>query len=343
MVVSTLSAIQGVESVTFLTGQKTKCFNKNRKASMQIAVEKVKSAGRLLEVDDQTFRAQFNQSCFMVSHQLAGHPLFEFDRLFQLLKKADKSKLIWDMGDIKVNQKWNEIKAGNLSVEEAFSRIENSGAWMTFPSIQRDPEYKALLDDYLAEVEDRCSMDSKRYFKFKDAIIFVASPRRVTTYHIDRECSFLLQIRGDKTIYIHDKSDRTVLTEEELEQYWTVNNNSATFKEQYQDRAKACHLAPGIGVHLPVGAPHWVKNGDNVSISLNINMHFHDMYRGNIYRANHYLRKAGLNPTPPGQSKAKDAIKGRVMHCLVSARRILQGRSLPISPAQTRKHGTPWK
>jgi hypothetical protein len=94
---------------------------------------------------------------------------------------------------------------------------------------------------------------------------------------------------------------------------------------------------------LPVGAPHWVKNGDNVSISLNINVHFHDMDWGNIYRANHFLRRVGLKPAPPGQSKTKDILKGRVVHGLISARRLLQRRPLPTSPAKTIKTGPPWR
>lgn len=309
---------------------------------MQTTTETLKTPGRLLNTDDATFRASFNRTAFIVSHQLAGHPLFEFERLFRLLK-TDKSKLFWDMGDIKVNQRWNDIKAGSLSVEEAFNQIENADAWMLFRSIQRDPEYKALLEDYLKEVETRSGVDFKRHVKVKDAIIFVTSPRRVSTYHIDRECSFLLQLRGQKNIYIFDRNDREVITEQELERFWTLDNNAAAYKEKYQDRAQNIRLVPGNGVHIPVGAPHWVKNSNEVSISLNINIHFHDYLRGNIYRANHYIRKLGISPKPLGQSPLRDLVKGKFMHGFISARRLLQRRPLPPSPSRYRKTGPPWR
>lgn len=292
---------------------------------MQSTIGNADRSGKLFEVDDQTFRTQFNITSFMVEHHLSGHPLFEFDRLFQLLK-GGKSSIYWDMGDVKVNQRWNEIKAGNLTADEAFKRIESSSAWMIFRSIQRDPDYKALLERYIAEIEERSGLNFAKYVKVKDAIIFVTSPRRVATYHIDRECSFLLQIRGDKTAYVFDKDDRQVIPEEELERYWAVDNNAATYKEQYQHKAKECLLVPGNGVHIPVGAPHWVKNGDNVSISLNINVHFHEFVKANVYRANYFMRKAGLNPSPPGKSQMTDTVKGSVVGGLTRARRLLQGR-----------------
>jgi len=303
----------------------------------------IKPATRpLFGVDDQTFREKFNRACFEVSHQLANHPLFEFGRLFELLK-VEKSKIYWDMGDVKVNQKWKDIQNSNCSVDEAFSQIEKSQAWMVFRSIQRDPEYKALVKSYVDEIEERSGLDFKRFVKMKDAIIFVTSPGRKTTYHIDRECSFLLQIRGNKVMYTFDKDDRAITTDQELEEYWTVNNNAANYKEQYQNRAQEWQLVPGNGVHIPVGSPHWLKNGNDVSISLNINVHMHDFVRANVYRANYYIRKAGFKPAPPGKSKLGDVVKRNLMGGLIAARRIVKPKKSTISNDRDGKSGTPWR
>jgi len=310
---------------------------------MQTVLEKVKPATRpLFEVDDQTFREKFNQAAFMVTHQLADHPLFQFGRLMELLK-AEKSKIYWDMGDVKVNQKWKDLQNSNCSVDEAFGQIEKSQAWMVFRSIQRDPEYKALVEGYVDEIEQRSGLDFKKYVKMKDAIIFVTSPGRVTTYHIDRECSFLLQIQGNKTLYSYDKNDRVVIPDEMLERYWTVNNNAADYKEEHQSRSQEWQLAPGNGVHLPVGSPHWLKNGNNVSISLNINVHLHDFVKANIYRANYYIRRAGFKPKPPGHSKVGDAIKRNVMGGLIEARRIIKRKKPHHGKAEAGKAGPPWR
>ena len=279
--------------------------------AMKTTITEDRSRGPVFDVsDERTFRENFNNTSFGVEHRLADHPLFAFDRLFELVrKKKAKGELYWDMGDIRINQKWNEVPAPSLSIEEAFNRIENANAWLILRSVHTEPDYRAILDASMAEVERLSGVDFRRYVKLKDSIIFITSPRRITTYHMDRECSMLLQIRGNKAVSVFDPKDRDVLTEEEIERFWAVDNNAASYKERYQNRATTYHLKPGQAVHIPVNAPHWVENGEGVSISMNINFHFHDFVRADLYRVNYALRRLGLSPTPPGTSRVRDAVK----------------------------------
>ena len=100
---------------------------------------------------------------------------------------------------------------------------------------QNDPEYRVLLDRGLAEIKEHIGPGIDSQIMVEDIIIFVTSPKRVTTYHIDRECNFLLQIKGTKTMYVFDRDDRDVLPEEEIERFWTVDNNAAAYKPHLQD------------------------------------------------------------------------------------------------------------
>ena len=267
--------------------------------------------GPVFEVsDEQAFREKFDRESFMVPHNLADNPLFEFDRLFALVKtKADKGEIYWDMGDIKVNTRWSETPAKNLSAAQAFERIENANAWLLLRAVHTDPAYLEILDACMEQVERLSGVDFRRFVKLKDSIIFITSPGRISTYHIDRECSMLLQIRGDKTIHVFDRKDRDVLPEEEIEKFWTVDNNAPRYKEQYQNRANTYLLKPGQAVHIPVNNPHWLKNGSGISISLNINFHYKDFVWADLYRANYLLRRLGLSPTPPGRSGVRDTMK----------------------------------
>ena len=43
---------------------------------------------------------------------------------------------------------------------------------------------------------------------------------------------------------------------------------------------------------------------------MNLNFVFHDRLWGNIYKANHQLRKRGISPRPPGESAFADTVKG---------------------------------
>jgi hypothetical protein len=152
--------------------------------------------------------------------------------------------------------------------------------------------------------------------------LFITSPKRITTYHIDRECSLLLQIQGDKQISIFDRNDREVLSEEEIERFWAVDHNAPRYKPELQHHATVYELRPGNGVHIPVNAPHWVQNGNSISISLNVNFQYRDTVRANLYRLNFVLRKMGVRPSPPGISPIKDRVKSVALLPAVWAKNI---------------------
>jgi hypothetical protein len=160
--------------------------------------------------------------------------------------------------------------------------------------------------------------------RVQNSIVFLSSPGRITTYHIDRECNFILQIQGRKTVYVFDQNDREVLPEEEIERFWAIDNNAAIYKPRYKDRAKVFELEPGDGIHVPVNAPHWVRNGDNISITLSVNFQFDDSYRADIYRANYLLRKLGVRPSPPGRYVVRDKMKSGSIRTIARVRNSLR-------------------
>ena len=267
------------------------------------------------------FRREFDLRPFEFDHSLASHPLFEYSRLLRLAQNTREGRprdLYYDAGEIRVDQRWDETGPKTISVEQAMENIESTGAWIILKRVERDPEYAQLLRDCMTEVEKYLGRDiSKDLRVAQDGIIFVSSPNRITSYHIDRECSFLMQIRGNKSISIFDRDDRAVLAEEELERFWTIDNNAARYKPELQEHARVFELRPGTGVHIPVNCPHWLKNGNNVSISFNINFQFKDHLRANLYRANFALRTLGLRPKSPGRSRVGDAIKRTVVGGMV--------------------------
>jgi len=277
---------------------------------------------RCFEASLRDAQDKFDRQAFQFRHLLADHPLFKIPRLVELVLSRPASEFYFDQGDAAIGQRWNAMPPKTMSLEQAIYQIEQAKAWIIINHAERDPQYRQLLDQALDEILAGSPLEHE--IKTREVIIFVSSPGRVTTYHIDRECNFLLQIAGDKTIYVFDRDDREILSEQEVEQFWSQDNNAAKYKPQYQDRAMAFHLTPGTGVHIPVNCPHWVKNGDAVSVSVSINFQFYDRSRANIYRMNYLMRKAGLNPTPPGRAAWKDALKGAAMTPLVEGRRLLR-------------------
>jgi hypothetical protein len=244
--------------------------------------------------------------------------------LLELSRKLPEADVYYDSGDVRVGQRWDEVPRTELSVDQLIDRIENAGAWILLKKTNQDPRYAAVLDQTLAEAERLVGARFPKKMRMRTIVILITSPNRVTSYHIDPDCNFLCQVRGEKTLYVFDRYDREVLPEEELERFWAVDKNAAVYKERYQGRARTYRLEPGVGVHIPVNAPHWVQNDNNVSVTLAMSFQFPESKLGNIYRFNHYLRKTGLWPVPPGRSVVRDRLKAWTMGGAIGIRNTLR-------------------
>jgi hypothetical protein len=269
------------------------------------------AADHMIELGRDEFAEKFNRRHFVFRHHLSDHRLFELPRLIQLARETAAARaddLYYDAGVQDVSERWGTSRAA-FPVDETIRRIEEAGAWIVLKRADTDPEYGALLNRCFADILEVGGREVERRIRRKEVIIFITSPNRLTTYHIDSENNFLLQLRGKKEINLFRPEDREVTTEQEVERFYTCDTNAAIYKPQLQQRADVLMLEPGMGVHIPLNAPHWLKNGDNISISVSINYHSYDTERAAIYRTNHYLRRLGLQPTPPYKSPLRDAWK----------------------------------
>ncbi len=281
----------------------------------------------MLTIDRELFRENFNRSHFMVGHELADHPLFQIPRLIELANEvATKwpNDLYYEHGEASIGDRWGS-RPTSLSIDETMRRIESAGAWIDLKSAERSPEYGRVLDRCISDLLEVSGRELAAKMRKTQMAIFITSPNRLSTYHIDSECNFLLHLRGKKQISLFSKYDREVLTEQEIERSWTVDTNAAIYKPQFQDRADVVTLLPGKGVHIPVNAPHWVQNGDDISVSVAILFHWWNRDYANLYAANYYLRRLGASPSPPFQSKLRDTLKQPLGAAAIKLRQTLRG------------------
>jgi hypothetical protein len=148
----------------------------------------------------------------------------------------------------------------------------------------------------------------------------MASPGVVTPYHIDHESNFLLQVEGEKDVCLFDQDDRDVLSDTEIEKFYAGDAEAARYKPNLQDRGALFHLIPGSAVHHPPLAPHLVRNGDSVSVSVSIGFCTRTLdRRAKVYQVNSLMRRAGLRPAAPGQSNLRDRIKAAGLEMATSS------------------------
>jgi len=277
----------------------------------------------LLDIEESAAR-NFDRKPFFIRHHLAEHPLFDLERLVELSRRLSADRAEFYAGDVPVYTSPDRTPSTGLSLEETIRRIESCGAWVVLKNVEQDPEYSALLDRCLDEVGDvygSALQDSSDRVGF----IFISSAKAVTPCHLDPEHNFLLQIRGSKTIHV---GDRSFLAASELERYFTGGHRNVDLPEELGSRAAEFRLSPGDGVHVPFTAPHWVVNGDGVSVSFSITFQTPESLRkAVVHKVNAHLRKTGVRPTPPGRSALRDAFKVLGFEAARKARRLVRSVS----------------
>jgi hypothetical protein len=292
------------------------------------------AAGRLLEIDEETFRTHFNRKPFLFRHDVAGHPLFKLSRLAELARTLPPSIVEYNAGKIPVSfPDWENTPYTGLSAEETVRRIEECGSWMVLKRAEAAPDCLQLLNEVLDEIEP-LSEPLEAGMCEREGAVFVTSPGSVTPYHMDHEINFLLQMRGSKTVSVFSASDREVLSELELERHFSgpAIHRNMKFHDRYQERAMVFELKAGYGLHIPTTDPHWIKNGDQVSISFSAAFKTRaSLHRGAVYRLNSQMRRVGINPAPYGRGVLRDAVKYQASRVVGRAQKLLN-----IQPSEGR-------
>ncbi len=278
----------------------------------------------LLDIDADAFGTSFGQRPFLVRHRLAGHPLFELPRLIELSKSLPPDLVEYNAGNIPVNLDPDQTPRNGLSVEETIRRIEECNSWMALKYVDRDPAYRGLLFQCLDEIKP-FSEAIRPGMTQPESFIFISSAGAVTPYHMDPEHNFLLQVRGTKTMTVFDGSDRSLVGDEDLERFYRGEHRNMRLQDDYERRAQAFVLEPGLGVHVPVTFPHHVRVGAGTySISFSITFRTPDLDRvAVLHQVNDRLRRRGYRPAPVGRSELRDKLKYQGFRVWRSTRRLM--------------------
>ena len=281
----------------------------------------------LLHVEAST-AANFDRRPFFIRHRLSGHPLFALERLIALARRLPEDNVAFHAADVPVYAPSERTPSTGLPLEETIRCIETCSAWVVLKSVEQDPEYRALMDRCLDEVGGIYGPVLKRASN-RAAFIFISSAKALTPCHVDPENNFLLQIRGTRMIHI---GDRSLLRERDLERSFMGGHRIVDMPD-LSSCAMKYHLSPGEGVHVPVTAPHWVVNGDDVSVSFSITFLTPKSRRKAIvHKVNAHLRRTGVRPTPPGASRLRDGVKVLGFEAVRSARRLLRSMTPGARP-----------
>jgi hypothetical protein len=262
-------------------------------------------------VESSALKTAYPDKTFALRHSLVGHPLFSLERLVDLLQSMPRDRIEYNSGKAAISQDPATTPVVSLAPDEIIRRIETCDAWMVLKRVESDLAYRAILEEALmtvARAQGFASLEDAGYSDIQ-GFIFVSSPHSTTPFHADNEDNFFVQIHGEKFFHVYDNTDRSIASEEMLEDV-VVKHRNLTFDPTFDARATHYHLMPGDGIFVPYQWPHYVQTADSYSISLAITWKTEAVRRRNdIFVVNSMLRGLGMAQMPPGAQPALDNLK----------------------------------
>lgn len=264
----------------------------------------------------------------VVRHNLSEHPLLSLSALTALAHRLAKKQVRFHAISAQAGSDFERAPEEHrhaMEFDQALASIETSGAWIALHNVQTDPEYRALLDATLDQVEARVGHRDPGMFN-RAFWIFIQSPGSVTPFHMDHEQNFLMQIRGRKTARVWHPED--CLDNYTLEVFHSeYTRREVRYDDAWNVRAHKFDLEPGVGCYMPFTGPHLVHNLDGVSVTISMTYCTEETRRvETIHRGNHSLRRLGFTPKAVGSAPWLDAVKHRAFGGYLSARSRLRGR-----------------
>jgi hypothetical protein len=269
-----------------------------------------------LDIDAEGFQAAFARHSVAIGHDLAAHPRFQLDEIAALADRLPDDHVRRERADLPLDNR-GYVDAGSGPPSATVLGIETNGFRVSLREIQCDRVYRELIDACLDEVAMILGTREGGMCR-RSGYIFVSSPAATTPMHFDPEHSFLLQVRGAKTVSSVPRDDPAVV-QRELDRYY--DGEPCAF-DAMKRAALQFDLTPGTGVYFPSFVPHWVEAHAGVSVSFSIPFYTVASERAEyVNRVNKRLRKLHLAPRPPGVSERVDEAKARLLRSWTRVRR----------------------
>lgn len=254
------------------------------------------------------FAASYPEGAHKLTHDLVAHPLLELEALAQLGESLPDKSIEYNRGDLPIGITGKPGSTGR-TIGETIREIDSANSWAVLKNIEQAPAYAGLLHELLDEMSEVIEPTTGEMLT-PQGFIFVTSPNAVTPFHFDPEHNILLQLRGSKAMTIWPAGDNRFAPDKVHEAYHTGGGRELGWDETFAEFGITFPLDPGDAVYVPVMAPHYVRNGPEVSISLSITWRSTWSYDEADARAfNHMLRRWGMSPRPtnrwPRQNRAK--------------------------------------
>ncbi len=282
-------------------------------------------AGGLVNLDETGFGEAFRQrQPVQFHHAVADHPLLTLEGIADLADALPRDSIIYDTADQALLVPEGGPPRGLLGRPgDVIRHLDENRSWLTLLNIEQHPAYAKLMNDCLDEIEPYIAgrgVDMRRRVGF----VFVSSPNSTTPAHFDIEHSLITQMYGQKRLTF-GRFETPQAERHEVVRYWDGSHGRI---EALPPELASFELTRGVGVYIPPITPHWVRNGNAVSISVTLTFFTPDTDRESLVQAfNARLRRVHLSPRWPGDSPVVDRTKVIAMRAYGLRRHLRRGAS----------------
>jgi hypothetical protein len=250
-------------------------------------------------------------------HALAGSELFGRDQLTALLEPGRD-------GPVRVHTagsnlaEWRDCDRGRLDGAQLLTAIETDCLWVNVVDVGRDSSaLAALLDDVATELREYLPVTRVR------ANLLISSPHATVHYHVDPEPNLLVQLAGTKTVWLYPPRNVRFCSPANLAAVCSGTvDEEIPYQRAFDVDADAFELCPGDVLSWPQNAPHRVRNGDAVNVSLSISWYTREVDR----RIAVYAAADALDRRPPIDWLREDGAVATARILAFKARRRLMSR-----------------
>lgn len=295
------------------------------------------NATALIEMDWSAFDPSRIQG---VRHKLADHPLLQPDQLVALGKRFQGTSHLFTFNNTAgADANFDDVARlypNRRSVTDTLQGINEAKAWMLLRHVQADPTYQKLIDLALDSIKpDIEAKDPGMYYRA--GWIFVASPRTITPFHIDRNHGILLQVHGTKKVYVWDADDLEVCSEYARDCFHSRHElDEVKWHEEFRERAHVFEVGPGQGVYMPITSPHMVETGEEPSITISLTYSTNATRRNAMEHVLHdLLRRKGIKPPTVGKHPLIDRLSYASASAMIAMRGT--GSRPPACPSLARR------
>ncbi|WP_146171174.1 hypothetical protein, partial [Saccharospirillum sp. MSK14-1] len=180
---------------------------------------------RIIDVGKENNKL-FNQQSFKFKHNLSTESELQLGELKKLILRLPEEQVYASSSKVKITANLDNAHKDhgiNMALETAMDEFETSDSFVMVRSPEVDNKLSKVFGEVKAEIDQFAKLlrtditDSTLY-------LFLASPKSITPYHIDRYSTFLFQLQGEKNVSTWAPWNKNMIDDVELEKFFAKSH-----------------------------------------------------------------------------------------------------------------------